>query len=82
MPFAFSYCSYECVTSGGGHRLAVMTTHKTDESASEERPIPSQAEGDDPPQSGIGTRPVPSQAEGDEATIDEALRKQDGGKGK
>lgn len=57
-----------------------MTRHKTDESSSEERPIPSQAEGDDPPESGSGSRPVPSQAEGDEATVDEALRKQDGGK--
>ena len=45
-------------------------------SAEETRPIPSQAEGDDPPESGHGGRPVPSQAEGDEETIDEALRKQ------
>jgi hypothetical protein len=46
--------------------------------AKETRPIPSQAEGDDPPESGQGVRPVPSQAEGDEKTIDEALRKQKG----
>ena len=46
--------------------------------AEETRPIPSQAEGDDPPESGQGGRPVPSQAEGDEKTIDEALKKQKG----
>ena len=46
--------------------------------AEENRPIPSQAEGDDPPESGQGSRPRPSQAEGDEETIDEALRKQKG----
>lgn len=41
--------------------------------AEETRPIPSQAEGDDPVTSGKGTRPVPSQAEGDEETVDESL---------
>jgi hypothetical protein len=46
--------------------------------AEEDRPLPSQAEGDDPPESGKGGRPVPSQAEGDEKTIDEALKKQKG----
>ncbi|HYO81349.1 MAG TPA: hypothetical protein VES20_08120 [Bryobacteraceae bacterium] len=47
--------------------------------AEENRPVPSQAEGEDDPESqGGGTRPVPSQAEGDEATVDEALRKQGG----
>jgi hypothetical protein len=45
--------------------------------SAEERPIPSQAEGDDPPASGRGIRPVPSQAEGDEETIDESLRQKD-----
>ena len=47
--------------------------------AEEQRPIPSQAEGEENPGSTQGgSRPVPSQAEGDEATIDEALRKQGG----
>jgi hypothetical protein len=45
--------------------------------AEENRPIPSQAEGDDPPRSGQGTRPVPSQAEGDEETVDESLRQKE-----
>jgi hypothetical protein len=45
--------------------------------AEKERPIPSQAEGDDPPNSGEGGRPVPSQAEGDEATVDESLRQKE-----
>jgi len=45
--------------------------------AEETRPIPSQAEGDDPVSSGTGTRPTPSQAEGDEETVDQALRQQD-----
>lgn len=45
--------------------------------SAEERPIPSQAEGDDPPRSGRGIRPVPSQAEGDEETIDESLRQKE-----
>ena len=45
-----------------------------DKTAEETRPVPSQAEGDDPVKSGTGTRPVPSQAEGDEETIDESLR--------
>jgi hypothetical protein len=42
--------------------------------AEENRPIPSQAEGDDPPESGHGNRPTPSQAEGEEETVDESLR--------
>jgi hypothetical protein len=54
-----------------------MTKQNADESSSQDRPIPSQAEGSDPPESGAGSRPVPSQAEGDEATVDEALRKQE-----
>jgi hypothetical protein len=45
--------------------------------AADTRPIPSQAEGDDPVTSGEGTRPVPSQAEGDEETVDESLRQKD-----
>ena len=45
--------------------------------AEETRPIPSQAEGDDPVSSGEGSRPIPSQAEGDEETIDQALRQKD-----
>ena len=53
----------------------MSTTQERDKNMPE-RPIPSQAEGSDPPESGQGTRPVPSQAEGDERTIDEALRKQ------
>ena len=48
-----------------------MPDNKT---AEETRPIPSQAEGDDPVNSGAGTRPTPSQAEGDEETVDESLR--------
>jgi len=45
--------------------------------SAEDRPIPSQAEGDDPPTSGRGNRPVPSQAEGDEQTIEESLRQKE-----
>ena len=45
--------------------------------AEKDRPIPSQAEGENPPQSGQGTRPVPSQAEGDEQTVDESLRQKE-----
>jgi hypothetical protein len=45
--------------------------------AAEERPIPSQAEGDDPPVSGEGGRPRPSQAEGDEETVEESLRQKE-----
>lgn len=45
--------------------------------AEENRPTPSQAEGDDPPRDGQGSRPVPSQAEGDEDTIDESLRQKE-----
>ena len=45
--------------------------------AEENRPIPSQAEGDDPPVSGQGDRPRPSQAEGDEETVDESLRQKE-----
>jgi hypothetical protein len=45
--------------------------------AEENRPIPSQAEGDDPPHSGEGNRPTPSQAEGDEETVDESLRQKE-----
>ena len=48
-----------------------MPDNKT---AEETRPIPSQAEGDDPVTAGRGDRPVPSQAEGDEETMDESLR--------
>jgi hypothetical protein len=46
------------------------------------RPIPSQAEGEDPDEPendgrGADTRPVPSQAEGDEQTIDKSLRQKE-----
>jgi hypothetical protein len=45
-----------------------------DNSAADERPIPSQSEGEvDPGAVETGVRPVPSQAEGDEETIDEDL---------
>jgi hypothetical protein len=53
------------------------------EAAAESRPIPSQAEGEDPDDpmqnraGGADTRPVPSQAEGDEATVDESLRQKE-----
>ncbi|HZU25254.1 MAG TPA: hypothetical protein VFA04_07010 [Bryobacteraceae bacterium] len=47
--------------------------------AAEERPVPSQAEGEDenaPVRKGAGgIRPTPSQAEGDEATIDADLKR-------
>ena len=43
----------------------------------ETRPIPSQAEGDDPVSSGEGSRPRPSQAEGDEQDMDQSLRQKD-----
>jgi hypothetical protein len=45
--------------------------------AADERPIPSQAEGDDPPHAGEGSRPRPSQAEGDEKTVDESLKQKE-----
>jgi hypothetical protein len=51
-----------------------MPDNKT---AEETRPLPSQAEGDDPANSGEGTRPTPSQAEGDEATIEDSLRQKE-----
>ncbi len=54
-----------------------MAKHSQTDVAAEERPIPSQAEGDDPQSNGEGTRPRPSQAEGDEATIDESLRQKE-----
>jgi hypothetical protein len=41
--------------------------------AADERPIPSQAEGEVEPGAATGVRPVPSQAEGDEETIDQDL---------
>jgi hypothetical protein len=48
-----------------------MPDNKT---AADERPIPSQAEGEsDPKAIDTGTRPVPSQAEGDAETIDQDL---------
>jgi hypothetical protein len=40
------------------------------------RPIPSQAEGDDPVTSGSGERPVPSQAEGEDEDIEQSLQRQ------
>jgi len=46
--------------------------------SAEQRPIPSQAEGDDPIRSGEGNRPRPSQAEGDEETVDQSLRQKEG----
>ena len=49
-----------------------------EENSTETRPIPSQAEGDDPPTSGEGNRPVPSQAEGDEETVEQSLRQKEG----
>lgn len=54
-----------------------MAEDKEFEKADDSRPIPSQAEGDDPVTSGKGDRPRPSQAEGDEETVDEALRQQE-----
>ena len=48
--------------------------------SAENRPIPSQAEGDDPTTSGEGNRPRPSQAEGDEETVDQSLRQKEGRK--
>lgn len=45
--------------------------------SADQRPIPSQAEGDTKPQSGTGTRPRPSQAEGDRETVEESLRQQE-----
>ena len=50
---------------------------KRQKSAEDNRPVPSQAEGDDPPKRGKGGRPVPSQAEGDEETVDESLRQKE-----
>ena len=56
---------------------------KNQNDAAESRPIPSQAEGEDPDDQaqnrpgGADTRPVPSQAEGDEATVDESLRQKE-----
>jgi hypothetical protein len=47
------------------------------ETSEQTRPVPSQAEGDEPTTPGSGTRPVPSQAEGDEQTVDEALRQRE-----
>ena len=48
--------------------------------AKDSRPVPSQAEGDDPASSGAGQRPRPSQAEGDEKTVDESLKQKEGKK--
>ena len=55
-----------------------MAEQKNTTEAAEKRPIPSQAEGDDPVSSGVGERPLPSQAEGDEETIDKSLRQKEG----
>ena len=54
-----------------------QSRNKAQGDSAEDRPIPSQAEGDDPPTSRRGIRPVPSQAEGDEQTLDESLRQKD-----
>lgn len=43
--------------------------------AAEERPRPSQAEGEENLGSETGSRPTPSQAEGDRATVDEDLER-------
>ena len=43
--------------------------------AAEERPRPSQAEGEENPGTDAGTRPTPSQAEGDRATVDQDLER-------
>jgi mycoredoxin len=45
--------------------------------AEDDRPVPSQAEGDDPPAAGQGDRPTPSQAEGEQETVDESLRQKE-----
>ena len=56
---------------------------KNENEAAENRPIPSQAEGEDPDdasqdeRAGNDERPVPSQAEGDEETVDESLRQKE-----
>jgi hypothetical protein len=55
-----------------------MPKDKLSEKAEDTRPIPSQAEGDDPVSSGSGDRPRPSQAEGEEETVDESLRRHEG----
>jgi hypothetical protein len=48
---------------------------KDQELVTENRPIPSQAEGEsDPDPSALNDRPVPSQAEGDLETVEEDLR--------
>ena len=58
-------------------------TMKDKNEAAESRPVPSQAEGEDPDDraqnraGGADARPVPSQAEGDEATVDESLRQKE-----
>lgn len=54
-----------------------MAENNKNNTAADERPIPSKAEGDDPPHSGEGKRPRPSQAEGDEKTVDESLRQKE-----
>jgi len=41
--------------------------------AAEQRPRPSQAEGEENPGEKTGNRPLPSQAEGDRETVDEDL---------
>lgn len=47
--------------------------------AADERPIPSQAEGEtEPGATETGIRPVPSQAEGDVETIDQDLAEKSG----
>jgi hypothetical protein len=43
--------------------------------AAEERPRPSQAEGEENPGGDAGNRPTPSQAEGDRATVEQDLER-------
>lgn len=52
-----------------------MQAEKNFEKAEDARPVPSQAEGDDPVTGGDGLRPRPSQAEGDEESVEESLRR-------
>jgi len=67
--------------SNAGSRQTGMPNRDQKDSnvAAEERPRPSQAEGEDdraPTTKGSGgVRPTPSQAEGDEATVDEDLKR-------